>query len=119
RQALADAQNGDIIGFNPNLNGQVIGLTSGQLVINKNITIRGPGANLLTVSRTSGTFRIFIVTPGHSVVISGLTIRGGSDDGGGIYNDHSTVTLNHCSVRENLAGDFNSGGGRGAGIYNN
>jgi len=119
RQALADAQDGDIIGFNSSLNGQVIGLTGSQLVINKNITIRGPGLNLLTVSRTSGTFRIFIVTPGHSVAISGLTIRGGKDDGGGIYNDHSTVTLNHCSVRENLAGDFNSGGGRGAGIYNN
>lgn len=119
RQALADAQDGDIIGFNSSLNGQVIGLTGSQLVINKNITIRGPGLNLLTVSRTSGMFRNFIVTPGHSVAINGLTIRGGRDDGGGIYNDHSTVTLNHCSVRENFAGDFNSGGGRGAGIYNN
>src|SRR5437773_11747972 len=51
RQALADANDGDTIQFDPTLNGQTITLTSAKLVIEKNIQIRGPGPNLLTVSR--------------------------------------------------------------------
>src|SRR5438105_7986515 len=60
RQALADAHNGDIIGFDPPLNGQTISLTSGELVINKDISISGPGSDLLTVSRAQSApeFRI-------------------------------------------------------------
>ena len=42
RQALIAAQNGDTIQFDPALNGQTIILTSGELLINKSITINGP-----------------------------------------------------------------------------
>lgn len=117
RQALADAQDNDIIGFDSALNGQAISLTSGELVINKHLTINGPGPGLLTVKRTSGSFRIFHITPAHTVTISGLTIRDGRGQGGGILNDHSTVTINNCVIRENFAvfdSDVSSGG-----IYNN
>src|SRR6476646_5822152 len=41
RQALVDAQDGDTIQFDSSLNGQTITL-SGELVIDKNITISGP-----------------------------------------------------------------------------
>jgi hypothetical protein len=51
RQALADANNGDTINFDPALNGQTILLTSVELAIAKNVTISGPSANLLAVSR--------------------------------------------------------------------
>ena len=78
RAAIAVASDGDTIQFDAALNGQTINLTSGELAINKNITINGPGSNLLTVSRTSGTFRIFHVMPGHTVTIGGLTITGGN-----------------------------------------
>src|SRR5258705_13377049 len=47
RQALADAVNGDTINFDPSLNGQAITLTSSQLLVNKSITITGPGADQL------------------------------------------------------------------------
>src|SRR5207248_2434759 len=46
RQALADASDGDTINFAVS---GTISLTSGELVIDKNITISGPGSNLLTV----------------------------------------------------------------------
>ncbi|HEX9270994.1 MAG TPA: hypothetical protein VGA01_02145, partial [Candidatus Binatia bacterium] len=57
RQALADANDGDTITFAVT---GIIGLTSGELVINRNITISGPGANLLAVSRAANAapFRI-------------------------------------------------------------
>ena len=68
RQALADANNGDTINFDPALNGQTINLTSDELAIDKNITISGPGWDMLTVSTSSGTFRIFHVMPGRTVI---------------------------------------------------
>src|SRR5947207_7812297 len=73
RQALADANDGDTITFAVT---GIIGLTSGELVINRNITISGPGANHLAISRAANAapFRIFHVMLGHAVIIEGLTI---------------------------------------------
>src|SRR5262249_20802251 len=45
RQALADSSDGDLINFAAALEGQTVTLTSGELVIDKNVTIEGPGPN--------------------------------------------------------------------------
>src|SRR5215471_10925548 len=50
RQALADANDGDTINFDVSLKGQTIALTSDELVIDKSITITGPGSDQLAVS---------------------------------------------------------------------
>jgi hypothetical protein len=47
RQALADANDGDTINFAVT---GTIGLTSGELAVDKSITISGPGPTLLAVS---------------------------------------------------------------------
>ena len=47
RQAIADASASDTIDFN--VTGKII-LTSGQLTINKDLTISGPGEDQLTIS---------------------------------------------------------------------
>ena len=112
RQALVDANGGDTITFAVT---GTIGLTSAELVIDKTLTLSGPGPDLLAVSRTSKTqFRIFHVTPGQTVNIEGLTISGADvlDYGGGILNDQSTLTLTNCSVVDNAADN-------GGGIYSN
>ena len=49
RQAVADAVDGDTINFSSSLNGQTIALTTGEVLVNKSITISGPGANTLAV----------------------------------------------------------------------
>jgi hypothetical protein len=57
-----------------------ITLTSGQLVINKNLTIQGPGANLLNVHSVGfvqGEVRRVIFVGNVAAAISGLTISGG------------------------------------------
>ena len=104
RAAIEAVGDGDTIYFDPALNGQTIVLTSGELAINASITIAGPGSNLLTVARNgpASPFRIFHVLPGHAVIIEGLTIRGGGDDGGGgaIRNDLSTLSIRNCIIRE-------------------
>ena len=52
RDAINSAAPGDTITFSLPAN-SVITLTSGQLQIDKNLTINGPGANLLTVKRSA------------------------------------------------------------------
>jgi len=49
RQVLADAVDGDTINFDASLNGQTITLTSGELLVDKNVIISGPGADMLAV----------------------------------------------------------------------
>src|SRR5215470_12950001 len=115
RQALADASDGDTIDFAAAVTGTIT-LTSDQLVVGKSVTINGPGANVLTVQRSTAagtpSFRIFSISSGKTVTISGLTIRNGStDEGGGIFNDHATLTVNNSTLSGNSAGD-------GGGIYN-
>jgi len=117
RDALAGANDGDTITFAVT---GAIGLTSGELVINKNITISGPGADLLAVSRAvKASFRIFHVMLGHTVTIEGLRISNGSvlnGFGGGILNFESTLTVNNCA----LAGNSALGQpGLGGGIFSN
>src|SRR5436190_5943211 len=119
RQALADAPDGDTIQFDPALNGQTINLTSVELVIDKNITISGPGSDLLTVARLpipEFIFRIFHITPNHTVAINGLTISGGNlpknapfPSGAGIFNEQGMLTIENCTVSSNSC--FNDGGG--------
>src|SRR6476620_7970190 len=116
RQALAQANDGDTINFDPSVN--LVTLTTAELVITKSITISA-SPQMVTVQRApqAPEFRIFHVIPGHSVEINGLTISGGhitGDNGGGILNDNSTLTMAHCTVNGNAivsASTNNSAGG--------
>ena len=78
---------------------------------------------MVTVQRASQApqFRIFHVMPGHSVEINGLTISGGhitGDNGGGILNDNSTLTIAHCTVNGNAIVSASSVNNFGGGIHN-
>src|SRR5947209_631340 len=48
RADIAAAHSGDTINFAPGLSGQTITLTGGEMLINKNLTIAGPGVGNLT-----------------------------------------------------------------------
>jgi hypothetical protein len=111
RQALADANDGDIIDFA--ITG-TIGLTNGELLVDKSVTISGPGADNLAVDGNANS-RVFYITAGRTVTLSGLAITNGNvavimDNGGGIYNDHAMLMLDGCRVTDNVAGF-------GAGIF--
>src|SRR6266705_625 len=111
RQALADANDGDTINFA--VTGTIV-LTTGELMVNDSITISGPGAANLAVNANAMS-RVFHIGSGRTVTISGLTITNGNataDYGGGIYNDHSSLTVAACRITANSA-DF------GGGIYTN
>ena len=111
REAInaANARAGeDAILFAPGVTG-TIQLASALPALSENVEIQGPGADLLTVRRnTGGTYRIFTVNAGIAVSFSGLTIANGNASlGGGILNDHSTVTVTKCVI----TGDTASAGG--------
>src|SRR6266446_2243956 len=109
RQALADANYGDTIEFAVT---GTIGLTSGELLVNQDTTISGPGSENLAVNGNDNS-RVFHIGSGRTVTISGLTITNGhADHGGGIFNDHARLTLINCAIDGNYAAD------RGSGIYN-
>ncbi len=114
RQALADANDGDTIDFSVT---GTIRLNSGELLVNKSITISGPGADNLSVDGNANS-RVFHISSGITVIISGLTITNGNaccifpdDVGGGVYNDHATLTLSTCIVSANASDN------RGGGIF--
>ena len=118
RQALTIANDGDTIGFAVT---GTISLTSGELVIDKNITISGPGPGLLTVARSqqAADFRIFNILPSHTAEIDGLTITGGSlvGNGGGISSG-ATLTISNCAISGNSILTTDGLQHSGAGIYN-
>jgi len=110
RQAIADAIPGEEITFAGTVTGTIT-LTSGELLINKNLTITGPGADILTISGNNAS-RVFYISSDVDVTISGLTIvNGDATWSGGIYN-WGTLTLNSSTVSGNNA--FYGDGG----IYN-
>src|SRR6266705_5318945 len=63
RQALADANDGDTIEFAVT---GTIALTSGELLVAKNITISGPAAESLAVNGNAKS-TVFHVVPGETV----------------------------------------------------
>jgi len=102
RQALADANDGDTIDFA--ITGTIT-LSSGELLVDKSITISGSGADNVAVDGNSKS-RVLHVGSGTTVAISGLTVAHGnptdpSDDGSGIYNDYATLALNNCAISNN------------------
>ncbi len=110
RDAIAAAAPGDTINFSLTLPATIM-LTSGELLINKNLRISGPGASSLAISGNSLS-TVFHVVSG-TVALSGLTIkngRNGSGNGGGIYNA-GTLILSNSTLSGNSGGIFNDTSG--------
>jgi hypothetical protein len=117
RQGLRVARDGGTINITAR---GIITLTSGELVVDKSVTIRGPGARGLAVSGNNAS-RVLRIMPNKTVTISGLEITNGSATGvvpgvfagGGIYNDGATLAVNNCVISDNSAsvggGIFNTG----------
>ena len=109
RDALAVANNGDTIDAT-GVSGTIL-LTSGELQINRPVTINGPGAGTLAVNG-NGSSRVFENLAGlvGGVIISGFTITNGD---GGIRNFVGTLTVSNCTISNN----FGSGISNDPGLY--
>lgn len=97
---IINSNAGDTIVFQPGLRGTIPNV---GFLINKNLTIHGPGANVLGVDGGGG-IQVFRITAGN-VIISGLRISNGfvSGAGGGVQVDGGNLTLNNCLISGNIA----------------
>ena len=132
RQAIVDVCPGGTITFSALFNTpQTITLTSGELAIDKSLTITGTGASQLTVSgnNASRVFNIGSVTPAVNVSISALTIANGRVSvaagvafGGGIFNNSTgtlAITLSKLTNNQAITTTASSSLTEGGAIFNN
>ncbi len=88
REAVAAAPAGGVVDFSPTLlPGTVLNVTNGEILVDKNLKILGPGADRITIDAGHNS-RIFYLN-GLYVTVSGLTLMGGdrADKGGAIYSN--------------------------------
>jgi streptogramin lyase len=114
RYCLTHVINGDDITFGEGVLG-TINLASALPNLTHNISIHGPGADLLAV-RGPQADRVLTVAAGAVVSLSGLSLAGsgvphGPDQGGGLYNA-GILTVSACTIAHNVAQS------QGGGIYN-
>jgi hypothetical protein len=122
--AIAYALPGDTVSLEPPSPPGPYTLSLGELLIDKDITIRGVGARSTTISAAGCPRPCRVLHVDHATVtISRLTIAGGNDFlGGGVLvegdapnNRNAMLTLSDCTVRDNTVagnvGDVEGGGG--------
>lgn len=121
REAIALAQAGDTIQFDSTLANQTITLTSGQLTVNKNLTIDGAGVAGLTISGNH-TSRVFDVVS-NSFTLRNLTVANGNTTGvgedgagAGIRTASSTSLIVENSLFQNNSANGTGGGAIFAGF---
>jgi hypothetical protein len=117
RYSLANAADGDSIDAT-GVTGTIV-LTSGELLVTNSVTILGPGATNLAVNGSAAS-RVLYVGSNTVVNISSLTVTNGAGvtghpffGGGGLWNDHATLTVSNCVVSGSLADVYSRNGGGG------
>lgn len=102
RNIIGCATAGSNVTFISSLLNQTITLTSGEIDINKNLTIHGPGMLNLSISGNN-TSRIFHLLPGYTFTVTGLTLKDGNAtvDGGAIFAE-GILNLQNSMLRNNF-----------------
>jgi predicted outer membrane repeat protein len=109
RDVVANADPGDVIVFASSLGGQVIRLTKGKIVLDKNLTIDASAlANGMVIDGDGpvSESRIFEISPGITSTMVGLTLTNGFAVGGYPENSggaillwrDSFLTLDRCTL---------------------
>jgi hypothetical protein len=116
RQVVSNALSSATITFAPGLSGQSITLTTGEVPLNRSVTIDASSLPAGIKINGNHNSRIFNVTGTASVILNSLTITNGFTNGasgGGIVNS-ATLTLTNCT----LAGNSTDASSTGGAIYN-
>lgn len=101
RDVISCSEDGAIISFSL-LPMTQINLTSGEIVITKNLTLSGQGMTDLTISGNN-TARIFHVLPGKNLILKNLSLQNTNSfvNGGAIYNE-GNLTLENVLFQNNF-----------------
>ncbi|MFO8150276.1 MAG: choice-of-anchor Q domain-containing protein, partial [Trueperaceae bacterium] len=121
RQVVATAESGATITFAPEIT--TVTLASGQIVIDKDLTIAGPEDGTVTISGNDASRVFDVKNGGYDVVLRNLTITGGlADVGAGVWVEsgaslEGSLTLIDCTVAGNHASGSDAVRGDGGGLY--
>ncbi|HKP01750.1 MAG TPA: choice-of-anchor Q domain-containing protein [Chthoniobacterales bacterium] len=99
RAMIAAAAAGDVIQFDPSLNGQVILLATPLNVI-RELRIDGPGADQIAISGGNRTRIFSAISP---LTLTGLTLKNGLGDGGALRVTRARATAIGCIFTDNAA----------------
>jgi predicted outer membrane repeat protein len=121
RATISAAHSGDTIDFAPGLfagGPETISLTSGELLLGKNLVITGPSQSSLTLSGNK-TSRVFEVAAGKQVAVSGMTISNGFDVAGGGILNNGTLTLSNSTLSNDSANMYGKRASNAGGAIEN
>lgn len=102
RDTINIANSNDVVEFLLGSHPSTIVLTSGALAIAKNLTINGPGANLLTISGNNQ-FSVFDISAAN-LTLSGLAIAGDFNayNSSNVTFTNSTISGDNVNIDSNL-----------------
>ena len=103
RQTIANARPGSIITINANLKGTMV--LNKSLGISKDLTLRGPGVNQLTLRGTRDQVGLIHVFSHTNVSISQITFSDPTPAIDSIITNEGILMLDHC----NITGNTNTG----------
>jgi len=109
RERVSAATSGDIIEFDSSISNSTVYLTSGEVVIDKHLTIRANKDITLDGMNNS---RILYSNPNLTISLEGLIFNNGyTPTAGGAYHadEDSDITISNCEFRNNYA--YQGGGG--------
>ncbi len=116
RQTIGNSAPGDTIVFS--VTGTIL-LSGAELVLDRDLTIEGPGAPVLAIDANYRS-RVLRVASNVTASVSGLTLRQGRSSeapGGGIYNA-GALSVHSCLICSNMTSlDTNGSGLPGGGVY--
>jgi predicted outer membrane repeat protein/parallel beta-helix repeat protein len=110
------AAGADTVNFQAGLTGTIT-LTSGEIAITDDLTISGPGASVIAITKSGAASRLLNIDAGTpTVTISGLTFEGGDPNlvgggGGAIAIRDGTLTIQSSVFTNNQTTGTFAGGG--------
>jgi hypothetical protein len=110
RQTIADAAAGSVIHFDASIAGKTIVLSTGQIQIDKSLTIEGPVPAGITISGGLSS-RLFVIASTGNVTFRNVAIVNGSDQtgsGAGAVFLIGTALMDHVLLANNQS-DFTGG----------
>lgn len=116
RAAIASANGAagaDTVNFQAGLTGTIM-LSTGEIAITDDLTITGPGASIITVTKSGAAGRMLDINAGApTVTISGLTFTGGdpASAGGAIAKADGSLTIQSSVFTNNQTTGTFAGGG--------
>ena len=123
KDAIAAAEDGDVIKIIGEIKATSTSDNSGELVVNRNITVKkadGASTAVLNANKDGTdapptTHRIFKVTSGKTLTLQDLTLKGGKREaygeaGGGAIYAEGPLTMKNCIVTDNRI-EYGNGGG--------